>query len=90
MKNKPEITNLEKTLEILEVLNGYIDDNNEIKPELFMNAQGVFKIISIFSDVSIDEIKKENALDVFTSFNYYLQINEILEANTITKRFKLR
>jgi hypothetical protein len=90
MIKEPEILNLEKTLEILDILRDYIDENNEIKPELFMNPSSVFIMLSIFSDEPVETTKKNSALDVFISFTQYTKINEILEANKIVKNLGLR
>ena len=90
MKNKLEIVNLEKTLEILDILNKYIDDNNELKPEFYEKFELITKCLSIFSDKSIEEIEKENVLDMVTELDNYIKINEILEANKIMKRLRMR
>jgi hypothetical protein len=90
MKNKPEITNLEKTLEILEVLDGYIDDNNEIKPEFFMKLDLITRCLSIFSGVPVEEVDTSDVFGVVASFDFYIKTNEILEANKLAKKFRLR
>lgn len=90
MKNKIETINFENTLKILDILNGYIDENNEIKPEFYMKLELITKCLSIFSDVLIEEIDIKDVFDLVVRFDFYIKINEILEANKITKNLRLR
>jgi hypothetical protein len=90
MKNKPEIINFEKTLEILDILDEYIDENNEIKPEFFEKIEPITKCLSIFSGKSVEEINITNVLQLVVDFDNYVKVNEILEANKLVKRFRMR
>jgi hypothetical protein len=90
MIKEPNIINLEKTLEILDILKDYIDDNNEIKPEFFERLDLLTKCLSIFSGVTIEQVNVESIFDVVLSFDDYVKVNEILEANKITKNLGLR
>lgn len=90
MKNKLEIINLEKTLEILDILGKYIDDNNEIKPEFYEEFELITKLLSIFSGKTIEELEKENIMGMVYECDNYIKINEILEANKIVKHLRMR
>jgi hypothetical protein len=90
MKNKLEIINFENVLEILDILDEYIDENNEIKPEFFEKIEPITKCLSIFSGKSVEEINITNVLQLVVDFDNYVKVNEILEANKLVKRFRMR
>lgn len=90
MINEPKILNFEKVLQILDIIGEFIDENNEIKPEFFVQAELLSKCISIFSGSPVKEFTKNDVLDIVTEFDNYVKVNEILEANKIVKNFGLR
>ena len=90
MINEPKPLNLEKLLEILDILGNYIDENNELKPEFYVEPELLMKCISIFSGSPIEELSKEKVIESVFDFDEYMKVNDILEANKIMKRFRLR
>lgn len=90
MINEPKPLNLEKLLEILDILGNYIDENNELKPEFYVEPELLMKCISIFSGSPVEELSKEKVIESVFDFDEYMKVNDILEANKIIKRFRLR
>ena len=90
MINEPKPLNLEKLLEILDILGNYIDENNELKPEFYVEPELLMKCISIFSGSPIEELSKEKVIGSVFDIDEYTKVNDILKANKIMKRFRLR
>ena len=89
MIKNDKILNFEKLLEILDILNNYIDSNNEIKPEFFEKIEPIIKCLSIFSDLPENEIDTNDVLQMVDDFDNYVKIHEILEANKLIKHFRM-